>query len=197
MKHRVSSTTRSLAALAILFALATAAFAQSSQGSQLRLDGLSALEARATKVVDVTLDENLIKMAAGFIGKHADEGNRDEQKIKEFLSGLRGIYVRSFEFENEGAYSQNDVDAIRSQLRAPGWSRIAGVRSKKAGENAEVYVLTQGGKMAGLAVLAANPKELTVVNIVGTFDIETLSQFGDNDVIPGIELKRESPTTSN
>jgi hypothetical protein len=197
MKHRVSSTTRSLAALAILFALATAAFAQSSQGSQLRLDGLTALEARATKVVDVTLDESLIRMAAGVIGKHADEGKGDERKIKEFLSGLRGIYVRSYEFENEGAYSQNEVDAIRSQLRAPGWSRIAGVRSKKEGENAEVYVLTQGGKMAGLAVLAANPKELTVVNIVGTFDIETLSQFGDNDLIPGIELKRESPTTSN
>ena len=193
MNHRVSSITRSLATLAVLFALATVAFAQGSPGPQIRLEGLAALEGRATKVVDVTLDEGLIQMAIGALGKWGDKSDEDQKKAKELLAGLRGIYVRSYEFETESSYSQSDVDGIRSQLRGPGWSRIAGVRSKKNGENAEVYVLTQGGKMAGLAVLAANPKELTVVNIVGMIDIETLSKFGDNDLIPGIELDRETP----
>jgi hypothetical protein len=64
--------------------------------------------------------------------------------------------------------------------------------SKKEG-NLEVYLLLNGEQVGGLAVLAADDRELTVVNIVGPVDIEKLSklegQFGVPDL--GIESKKE------
>lgn len=188
MNRLLISISRSAAAVVAALVLATTAFAQ---GPQLKLDSLAGLENRASEVVDVSLDEALIQMAANVIGKQTKIDGHDARKLKEFISGLRGVYVRSYQFEQEGAYNQADVDAIRSQLRSPEWSRIAGVRSKKKNENAEVYVLTQAGKMQGLAIVAANPKELTVVNIVGTFDPSILSDLDGDFNIPGIVLERD------
>lgn len=195
MHARISSTSRALAAAVLALGLSATAFAQ--QGAQLRLDSLDALEGRADKVVDVTLGEDLLKGLGPMFSKLGQgQNDRDLEKARAFVKELRGVYVRSYEFETENAYSQADVEAIRSQLRGPGWSRIAGVRSKKQGENAEVYVLTEGGKMAGLVVLAAEPKELTVVNLVGTFDLERLSDFDGNFGMPGVRIERD-PTTGN
>ena len=63
------------------------------------------------------------------------------------------------------------------------------MKSKKDGENIEVYLNMVGDQITGLAVLSLEPKEFTVVNIVGPIDIEKLSklegQFGVPDL--GIE----------
>jgi hypothetical protein len=187
---------KTFAALVAVLLAASAAFAQ---GPLIRLDSHDGLESRADSNVDVTLDEGLLKMVANaFKGSKIKGQEQDLDRAKKVLSGLRGIYVRSYEFETEGAYNPGDVDAIRSQLKAPGWSRIVGVRSKKKGENAEVYVLTQNGQMAGLAVVAANPKELTVVNIVGTFDLEDLGDLDGEFGIPGLDVEKEkAPSSAN
>lgn len=171
-------------------ALGVCCAAAYGQNPKVQLDSLARLDDKAVQVVDVSLDEKLIGMATKFIRK-ADPNDEDAKKAAEVLAGIKEIYVRSYEFEREGEYLPADVELIRAQVKGPGWSRLVGVRSKRAGDNAEVYVLMQGDKMLGLTVIAANPKELTVVNIVGSVDVERLSEL-DGDIVPRIELKRES-----
>jgi hypothetical protein len=49
--------------------------------------------------------------------------------------------------------------------------------------------MTVGDAVQGLAILAAEPKELTVVNIVGPIDIEKISALEGNFGIPKLNLE--------
>ena len=96
---------------------------------------------KASDVVDVAVDGALLKLGAKFLS--ADDP--DQAKIKKLVAELKGIYVKTYKFEREGAYSESDIESIRKQLEAPGWSRIVGVRSKKKdSENAEIFLKTGG-----------------------------------------------------
>jgi hypothetical protein len=158
-------------------------------GQAIDLKHLDRLAAKASETADVTLDGSLLKLAAKFLS--TDEP--DQAKVKKLVVGLKGIYVRTFEFENEGEYSESDIASIRKQLQSPGWSRIVGVRSKKDSENAEVYIRT-GGQDGGLAIICANPKELTVVSIVGKIDLDELSELGGNLGVPKMDLEKPKPS---
>jgi hypothetical protein len=142
---------------------------------------LDKLAERAKETVDVTLDQSMLQLASGFLSKD----DPDEARVKKLVGKLKGIYVRSFEFDKEGEYSLADVQAIRTQLKTPNWSRIVGVKSLK-GENTEVYVLKNGDQVGGLVVLDAEPKQLTIVHIDGPINPEELSQLGGHMGIPDI-----------
>jgi len=148
---------------------------------------LDHLAAKATEVVDVTLDANLLQLAGRFLS----DKDADDAKVKKIIGGLRGIYVKSFEFEKPGEYQDSDVEPFRAQLRSPAWSRIVGVRSQKSGENSEVYVKTEGGKIGGLAILSTEPKQLTIVSIEGSIDPDQLNELGGHFGIP--KLGTDSP----
>src|SRR6204780_5403372 len=91
---------------------------------------LDKLAAKAEESVDVTLDGSLLKMAARFL---SDKDDPDVAKVKRILAKLEGVYVRSYQFAEEGEYSRADVESVRSQLHAPDWGRIVGVRSRREG----------------------------------------------------------------
>jgi hypothetical protein len=147
-----------------------------AQSARLRLDGLERLNGAATEVVDVTLDGSTLQMATRFMDK--------DPQTAALVRNLQGIYVKSFEFDRADAYTPADVDAIRAQLQPPGWARIVDVRSKKDG-HVEVFLLGDGrGANLGLAVLAAEPRELTVVNIVGPIDLQSLGSLEGQLGIP-------------
>jgi len=142
------------------------------------------LAEKATESVNVTLDGALLQVASKFLSST----DADQAKAKAILAGLKGIYVRSFEFEKEGEYSEADVEALRSQLRAPTWSKMVTVRSKNDGDNVDVFFKMDKGKIAGLVVIAAEPKELTFVNIDGPIDLEQLSNLGGQFGIPKVPV---------
>jgi Domain of unknown function (DUF4252) len=138
-----------------------------------------ALGARASEKVDVTLDGNMLQLAAKFLS----DGKSDEAQVKKLIAGLKSIYVRSFEFEKEGEYNPADVEAVRTQFRAPAWSRIVSTQGKT--ENSEVFVRTdKDGKLGGLAVIAVEPKEVTIVSIAGAIDPEQLGALSGKFGIP-------------
>jgi hypothetical protein len=147
------------------------------------------LAAKAEETVDVTLDASMLGIASNFMSSE----DPNQAKAKKLISGLKGVFVKSFQFAKEGEYSEADVDAIRSQLTGPGWSRIVGVRSKKEGENADVYLKKEGDRVVGITVLAAEPKQLTVANIVGPIDLEQLAALGGQFGVPRVAV--ESKTT--
>lgn len=154
--------------------------------------GLERLGAKAEESVDVTLDGPLLQFASRVLS----DKDPDEARAKKIVAGLKGIYVRSFEFAKEGEYNQAEIDAFRAQLQPPTWSRVAGVKSSRGGENAEVYFkMATGGDIGGLVVIAAEPKELTIVNIVGTIKPEDLADLSGEFGIPKLDFGARRQTS--
>ena len=180
-----------LAALAVLLVLGATTTAM-AQNPRIQTSQLDALAAKASETVDVNIDESLMALATKFLSSK----DEDEKKVKELVSGLKGIYVKSFEFENEGQYTEADLESIRSQLRSPGWSRIVHAKSKKDG-SIEVYLMQTGGQISGLAVLATEIKEITVINLVGPVDLNKLSQLEGEFGIPELGLEGSKPKRKN
>jgi uncharacterized protein YejL (UPF0352 family) len=180
-----------LASLAVLVVLGAAATAM-AQNPRIQTSQLDALAAKASQTVDVNFDEKLLQIAKKFLsGEDADEA-----KAKDLVNGLKGIYVKSFEFETEGQYSDADLEGIRSQLRNSAWNRIVNIHSKKEG-SVEVYLMQVGNEISGLAVLATDPKEITVVNIVGPVDLDKLSELEGNFGVPELGIERSKPKRKN
>jgi hypothetical protein len=160
-------------------------------GVRLRLDSLERLAPKATETVNIEIDGFLIK----FAGSILSDKDADERAVKEIITGLKGVYVRSYEFKAEGAFSDADIAGIREQLRGPGWSRIIDVKSLGVDfDDDEVYVATSGGRVEGLALLVIDPKEVTVINIVGSLDIEKLKKLEGNLGIPRLHIKHKKRT---
>ena len=177
--------------IALLLIITTALIAR-AQDSRIQMSSLDHLAAKASQTVDVSIDERLIRVTE----KLFSAAKPDEKEIKKVLVGLKGIYVKRFEFETDGQFSAADVESIRTQLRGPGWSRLVGVNSKKEG-NFEVYLLMTGETIGGLAVLHTDVKELTVVNIVGPVDLEKLAKLDGQFGIPELEIEPSKPKTKN
>ncbi|HBY58990.1 MAG TPA: hypothetical protein DEH78_04165 [Solibacterales bacterium] len=148
---------------------------------------LDQLEAKASEKVNVTLDGNLLQLAARFLSA----ADPEQAQVKKVVSKLKGIYVRAFEFDKDGVFTPADVDSIRRELKAPNWSRIVDASSKKDGESSEIYLHQENGQVIGLAVLAYGKRELTVVNIAGPINIEDLSALGGEFGIPKIERNKK------
>src|ERR1700730_9299726 len=144
---------------------------------------LDHLAAKAADSVDVSLNSGMLQ----FAGKFLNGKNPDEAKARKLIGGLEGIYVKSFEFKNDGAWSQADLDQVRNQLKAPEWSRIVGVKNSGDSEIVEVYVRNQNGKVTGVAILATEAKQFTVANIVGAVDLDSLGDLGAKFGLPKLD----------
>lgn len=176
---------RASLALALLISLNTAAPAQ--EIGSLRPPGLDAYESEATDSVEVTLDARILQTAA----KAIPDKEPDERAVKALLAGLKGVYVRAFQFEREGAYRAADVDALRARFQSPGWSRVVGVRSRRYGDNVDVFVSASGAQLNGLGVVIASPKELVYVEVSGPVDLERLRAIEGRFRVPRLELYME------
>ena len=104
------------------------------------------------------------------------------------------VYVREFEFRQSGVYTAADLEAIRAQVRAPGWSQLVKVEDREEGdeETVEVYVFGKNDRrnfFGAMVVIAAEPRELTVVNIVGPIDLTRLAAMRGQFGIPNVPIK--------
>jgi hypothetical protein len=179
---------RKIASLCIaILALALSAHAQSGPSCKLPVN-LDQLAAKAAEVVDVSMDENMLKFAGGFLKKD----NPGEVQAQKLLSGIRNLCVHSFKFDKEGQYAETDVELLRSQFQSPTWSRMVGVQNKRGGENVDVLFKMENGVIAGLAVVAAKPMELTFVQIDGTIDLSQLAALGGQFGIPKVDMSPKS-----
>lgn len=154
------------------------ALATAMCGQQLDLSVLDKLAARAKSSANVTLDEDKLKFASGFLSN--DDPNQSAAKI--MVGGLKAINVRVFEFDAPGQYAVSDVEVLRKQLRAPGWSKIIDVKDRD--ETAEIYMFGKGKDSDGITIIASSKKELAVVNIVGPVDLKTLGALSGKFGIP-------------
>ena len=178
--------------LIVLLLLIVPATTARAQDSRIQMGSLDHLAAKASQTVDVNIDERLMRIAA----KLLSDKDADEKEVKQLVAGLKGIFVKSYEFDADGQFVPADVESIRTQLRAPGWSRLVNVRSKKDG-NVEVYLMLNGEQIGGLAVLHTDNRELTVVNIVGPVDLDKLAKLEGQFGVPELGIESSKPKTKN
>jgi len=175
-----------MAGAIILAAAAGTAWGQAKTGA-LDLSSLDRLEDKAKEVNVVTLDQNLLHLAVVFL----DDKDPDQRTAKALIAGLKAVYVRNFEFAHKDEYSMADVEPIRKQVQALGWSKI--VQSKEKNDDGslkeidEVYINTGAG--GGLAVISAEPKELSVVYIDGTLKVEDLKKLHGIAGLPDLDIE--------
>ncbi len=140
----------------------------------------------AAETVDVTLDGQMLRLASKFLAN-----DPDDKEAAQVISGLSGIYVKSYSFDEKGQYSKADVDRVRGQL-GPGWSRIVTSKSRD-GEDVEIWVRAKNDRVAGMVILAAEPDELTIVNLVGEIDLERLGKIEGQFGIPNVSGETKTP----
>jgi len=128
-----------------------------SQNVDINLD---ALASKAKDKAEVTLEGPLL----------AQMLQQAPEKVKGAAASVSRVVVRHYEFAADGQYADSDLDAIRKQVAT--WSRLLNV--KEGHESTEIYMLSQNGKPAGFLLISAEPKELTVVHVVGSIDLANL-----------------------
>ena len=176
-----------LAFFAFTFLLLPSASAGGQEATPTRPPGLEKYEAEATDSVEVTIDDRVLRLAARAI----PEKEPDARAVKALLAGLKGVYVRAFRFDREGVYQPAEAEALRARFRTPEWSRVVNVRSRKYGNNVDVFLSSAGEQLKGIAVVVAAPRELVYVHVSGDIDIERLRALEGRFSVPRLELYRE------
>ncbi len=174
--------------LPVLLLLA-AITANAQDAARLRFEKLDGLENKAQDVVEVSIDGKLLDLAKRVMVKVDDPNSK---KIAQAISGLKGIYVRVYNFANENEYNVADVEEIRAQLQSPGWEKLANVRSKKNNQKVDVFTMFTGDVMSGVAVVVSDSKSIAVVNVIGPIDIDLLTELSGKLNIPKIEIERDT-----
>jgi hypothetical protein len=129
---------------------------------------------------NITLDGDMLKMASGFLGS-----GKDADSLKPLVDNLKGVYIRSFEYDKEGQYNEADLAPFRAYLKQAQWNRI--VESHEGKEISEIYLQPRAnGRLGGVAIIAAEAKEVTVVYISGDLKQEDLRKLSGTMGIPDI-----------
>ena len=171
MRNRIIPSIVAAAVLAVPL-LAQTALAQSSQ-----LPAPSPIEkelaARASDVTEVTLGKNMLAFAAKIMNGKDD----DDAEARHLIEGLDGIYVREYEFDKAGEYSAEEVDQLRKYFETSDWTPMVKSRERKTGESTDVMVKLVNGESHGIFILDAEPKELTIVLILGPIKMDELGKL--------------------
>ncbi len=178
--------------LAFILGTAGAVHAQAPQSpgrGQLRIPEFSGLVEKANESVTVSLDSRLLGLGCRFL----DASDPEQADAKKVCTGLTGIFVRSFTFDEDFAYPKGDVESVRKQLSAPGWSRIVEARSRKDQTDVDVFVLIEGDRAQGLAIIASEPRQFTIVNIVGSIDLAQLHSLEGKFGVPELDIETKPP----
>jgi hypothetical protein len=175
--------------LPLFFALLASAPAQAAPNPRLQIPSFSGLAQKATESVTITLDPALLGLAVKFL----DGNDPQDAATKEALKGLQGIYVRSYTFDRDSAYQQADIDAVRTQLAAPGWNRMVETHSRKTHANVDIYIMLDNHQAIGLALIASEPRQFTIVNIVGAIDLDKLHKLEGQFGVPKLDSDASKP----
>jgi Domain of unknown function (DUF4252) len=179
---RTSSLPLRIRLLPVLLLLAAPAAALAESG-RIQFPNFDGLAAKATNSVNISLDPGMLKLATEYLGNGANDAS-----LQAAVSGLKGIYVRSFQFGTDHAYPRSDVEQVLRQLGGPGWNKLISVHNSQQHQDVDIYLYRQDKRVEGLVIVAAQPRQLTVVNIVGSMSLAQLSQLEGKFGVPSLPL---------
>jgi hypothetical protein len=142
-----------------------------AQDAKLKLPEFRSLASKATESVNISLSPWLLHMAGSFI----NDKDEDSVATKRMLAAIKSIEVRSYQFASDDAYSPADIESVRSQLA--GWSQIMQVHHREKSEDVDMYVLIENNVTKGFALIAREPREFTIINIVGSISVDDLPKL--------------------
>lgn len=131
------------------------------------------LAARAADVTEVTLDKNML----GFASRFMNHKDKDDPTAKRLIEGLDGIYVREYTFDKEGQVSAEEIEQLRKHFETAEWTPLVRERERKRGETTDILVKMVNGESHGMFIFEAEPKELTIVLILGPVKMEDLGKL--------------------
>lgn len=170
--------------LMLLLVAASSAFAQKEDYSKdpgyVNFADLLSLKS-GDLVTEVFIEEPLLKMVA----KMAES---KKEGIAKAIAALKLVTVNEFMVdENSSKQIQSKLESLDKTLQGKNWTRI--IRTKAHGATANVYVKegTNDG-YSGLVVSAIDKTgKVSLVNIVGNIDLDTIGGISDKFGIPAID----------
>ncbi|HME59336.1 MAG TPA: DUF4252 domain-containing protein [Terracidiphilus sp.] len=176
----------------IAFIFTVAALAAPTLAQTVQLPAPSPIEkdlaARASHVTEVTLDKNTL----AFASKVMNGNDKDAVATRKLIDGLDGIYVREYEFDKEDQFSMEQIEQLRKYFETSEWSTLVRERDLKSHESTDVMVKLEKGETRGFFILEVEPKELTIVLILGPIRMEDLGKLkgiSGLDALGGVEFK--------
>jgi hypothetical protein len=152
---------------------------------------LDKLGVNSTNKTDITLNSDMLKLASGFLGSGAEADS-----LKPLVESLKGVYVRTFEFDKEGQYNEADLEPLRTYLRQGQWNRIVESREGKA--LSEIYLQPlPNNRLGGVAIISAEAKEVTIVYISGNLKQEDIQKLSGTMGIPDIRKQLDRKKTTD
>jgi Domain of unknown function (DUF4252) len=164
-----------------LFAAAIPALAQQN----FDFKTLDKLGANAKESSNISLDGDMIKAAGGLID--GDQSEKHPDSIKPLLDKLKGVYIRSFEYAQPGQYNDADLEPFRAWLQSLQWSKIIDVKGEK--ENTQMYFqVSSSTQSGGFAIVSAEPKEVSIILIMGNVSMSDLGKLNGKLGIPDMTI---------
>ena len=157
--------------ITFIFAAATLIVPARAQTAQLPVPSPieKELAARASDVSEVTLDKKMLSFAANFM-----DGKDKDDPTRRLIEGLDGIYIRDYEFDKAGQFTAEQVEQLRKYFETSEWSPLLRDRDNKTGESSDVMVKLVNGESHGLFILDVEPKEISIVLILGPVHMQDL-----------------------
>jgi hypothetical protein len=143
------------------------------QSAKLRLPDFQPLADKATDSVNISVSPWLLHTVASLI----DDKDADGAATREMFNRIHSIDIRSYEFATDFAYSRADIDAVRRQLTGPGWTQLMQVRDRQKNEDVDIYLAIENNRTTGFALIASEPRQFTIINIVGSISMEDVPKI--------------------
>ena len=153
---------------------------------------LDKLAEKAKESSVVNLGPEQLGLVAGLTGGQGKPG------AGEIVKTLKSVQVRSFEFAEKGQYDLELVRSFRDKITASGnWVNI--ISTKEPGGFTDILIQKGAdGKSAGLLIVAAEPREVSIVHIDGPLDLANVGKLGGVLGIPELagETKKPNPPSA-
>lgn len=138
------------------------------------------------KLGDKAKEASVVNLGPEQLGMLSGLSTVEGKNLGDVAKGIKSVQVRSFEFDSAGQYDVEEVRAFRDKVKASGeWTSLVSVKEK--GGFTEIMVLKGAdGKSKGMLIVAAEPREVSVVHIDGPLDFSSLGKLGGIMGIPEI-----------
>ncbi len=138
------------------------------------------------KLGDKAKESSVVNLGPEQLGMLSGLTGGEGKNLGEAAKALKSIQVRSFEFDQSGQYDVEEVRTFRDKVKASGdWVSLVSVKEK--GGFTEIMILKgTDGKSKGMLIVAAEPREVSVVHIDGPLDLSSLGKLGGIMGIPEI-----------